>query len=226
MAGRGPHTPDAVPGPLVVVVDLTGQGRVPGGRSCGGDGADPGQSPRSAYWLKVHPDGTAEDKLPNHGYRLLVTKCDAVSPSEAGRIARKLAGWSITGAIIDKGTRVQKKVATEWHQLVGAEAVEQVTPARWRMFVDTDRDRLRIPFGHELKTGDIMYLDIKEERNSAPARTECSSVQRARQVGISSYADFVAGGHASSGSGQSSADRLQGWFDIPGMENCRTRQRW
>jgi DNA segregation ATPase FtsK/SpoIIIE-like protein len=30
------------------------------------------------------------------------------------------------------------------------------------MFSDTDRDRLRVPFGHELKTGDIMYLDIKE----------------------------------------------------------------
>jgi DNA segregation ATPase FtsK/SpoIIIE-like protein len=30
------------------------------------------------------------------------------------------------------------------------------------MFVDTDRDRLRIPFGHELKTGETMYLDIKE----------------------------------------------------------------
>ena len=30
------------------------------------------------------------------------------------------------------------------------------------MFTDTDRDRLRIPFGHELKTGDIMHLDIKE----------------------------------------------------------------
>ena len=57
---------------------------------------------------------------------------------------------------------MQKKVATEWHQLVGAQAVEEVTPSRWRMFTDTDRDRLRIPFGHELKTGDIMYLDIKE----------------------------------------------------------------
>ena len=30
------------------------------------------------------------------------------------------------------------------------------------LFADTDRDRLKIPFGHELKTGDIMYLDIKE----------------------------------------------------------------
>lgn len=164
LAGRGPHTPDAVPGgPWVVVVDLTGQGAgFPVDGRAGVTVLTLGNHRGSAYRLKVHPDGTAEDKLPNHGYRLLVTKCDAVSPSEAGRIARKLAGWSITGAIIDKGTRVQKKVATEWHQLVGAEAVEQVTPARWRMFVDTDRDRLRIPFGHELKTGDIMYLDIKE----------------------------------------------------------------
>ena len=57
---------------------------------------------------------------------------------------------------------MQKKVATEWHQLVGAQTIEEVTPSRWRMFTDTDRDRLRIPFGHELKTGDIMHLDIKE----------------------------------------------------------------
>ncbi len=57
---------------------------------------------------------------------------------------------------------MQKKVATEWHQLVGAQTIEEVTPSRWRMFSDLDRDRLRIPFGHELKTGDVMYLDIKE----------------------------------------------------------------
>ena len=30
------------------------------------------------------------------------------------------------------------------------------------MFADNDLDRLQIPFGHELKTGEIMYLDIKE----------------------------------------------------------------
>ena len=45
--------------------------------------------------------------------------------------------------LIDKNTRVHKKVATEWHQLVGAQSVEEVTPARWRMFTDTDRDRIR-----------------------------------------------------------------------------------
>ncbi|MBN4678728.1 type VII secretion protein EccCa, partial [Pandoraea nosoerga] len=55
-----------------------------------------------------------------------------------------------------------KKVATDWHQLVGAQSVEEITPSRWRMYTDTDRDRLKIPFGHELKTGNVMYLDIKE----------------------------------------------------------------
>ena len=38
----------------------------------------------------------------------------------------------------------------------------EVLPSRWQMYPDTDRDRLRIPFGHELKTGEVMYLDIKE----------------------------------------------------------------
>jgi len=46
-------------------------------------------------------------------------------------------------------------VATEWHQLVGAKSVEEVTPARWRMFADKDLDRLKIPFGHQLKTGEV-----------------------------------------------------------------------
>lgn len=164
LAARGPHTPDSAPGgPWVVVVDLTGEGAgFPTDGRAGVTVLTLGNHRGSAYRIKVQPDGTADDRLPNHGYRQVVSTCDGLTPDEAGRIARKLAGWSITGAIIDKGTRVQKKVATEWHQLVGADSVEQVTPARWRMFVDTDRDRLRIPFGHELKTGDIMYLDIKE----------------------------------------------------------------
>jgi type VII secretion protein EccCa len=93
---------------------------------------------------------------------LVASAVDGLTPGQAERIARKLAGWSITGTIIDKSTRVQKKVATEWHEIVGAQTVEEVTPARWRMFTDTDRDRLRIPFGHELKTGEVMHLDIKE----------------------------------------------------------------
>lgn len=164
LTARGPHTADAAPaGAYVVVVDLTG-GRAgfPVDGRAGVTVITLGNHRGSAYKIKVDADGSAEDKLAQQGWRQVVRVADSMTPAQAGRIARKLAGWSITGTIIDKTTRVQKKVATEWHQLVGAQTVEEVTPARWRMFTDTDRDRLRIPFGHELKTGDIMHLDIKE----------------------------------------------------------------
>ncbi|MCV7420759.1 type VII secretion protein EccCa [Mycobacterium yunnanensis] len=163
LTARGPHSADSAPtGPYVVVVDLTG-GRAgfPMDGRAGVTVITLGNH-RSAYRIRVAADGTADDKLPNLNFRLITSTCDRMTPGQAGRIARKLAGWSITGTIIDKTTRVQKKVATEWHQLVGAQSVEEVTPSRWRMFTDLDRDRLRIPFGHELKTGEIQYLDIKE----------------------------------------------------------------
>ena len=117
---------------------------------------------RSGYRIKVNPDGSCEDRTASQPWREVTTVTDSVTPTSAGRLARKLAGWSITGTIIDKGTRVQKKVSSEWHHLVGARSVEEVTPRRWRMYSDTDQDRLRIPFGHQLKNGEIMYLDIKE----------------------------------------------------------------
>lgn len=164
LTARGPHTPDAAPsGPYVVVIDLTG-GRAgfPVDGRAGVTVLTLGNHRGSMYRIRVAADGTADDKLPNLAWRLITTSTDAMTSAQAGRVARKLAGWSITGTIIDKNVRVQKKVATEWHQLVGAQTIEEVTPARWRMFTDTDRDRLRIPFGHELKSGDIMYLDIKE----------------------------------------------------------------
>lgn len=163
LTARGPHTADSAPsGPYVVVVDLTG-GRAgfPVDGRAGVTVITLGNH-RSAYRIRVGADGTADDRLPTLNFRLVTSSSDKLTPTQAGRIARKLAGWSITGTIIDKNTRVQKKVATEWHQLVGAQTVEEVTPSRWRMFTDLDPDRLRIPFGHELKTGDIMHLDIKE----------------------------------------------------------------
>ena len=163
LTARGPHSADSAPtGPYVVVVDLTG-GRAgfPMDGRAGVTVITLGNH-RSTYRIRVAADGTADDKLPNLNFRLVASTSDRLTPGQAGRIARKLAGWSITGTIIDKTTRVQKKVATEWHQLVGAQSVEEVTPSRWRMFTDLDRDRLRIPFGHELKTGEIQYLDIKE----------------------------------------------------------------
>lgn len=163
LTARGPHSADSAPaGPYVVVIDLTG-GRAgfPVDGRAGVTVITLGNH-RSAYRIRVAADGTADDRLPNLNFRLVTSTSDRMTPGQAARIARKLAGWSITGTIIDKTTRVQKKVATEWHQLVGAQSVEEVTPNRWRMFTDLDRDRLRIPFGHELKTGEIQYLDIKE----------------------------------------------------------------
>jgi type VII secretion protein EccCa len=164
LTARGPHTADSAPaGPYVVVVDLTGgKAGFPVDGRAGVTVITLGNHRGSAYRLRVDPNGTADDKLLNQSYRLVTSDSDTLSAGTATRIARKLAGWSITGTIIDKSTRVQKKVATEWYQLVGAQSIEEVSPNRWRMFTDTDRDRLKIPFGHELKSGDIQYLDIKE----------------------------------------------------------------
>ena len=164
LTARGPHTADAAPsGPYVVVIDLTG-GRAgfPVDGRAGVTVITLGNHRGSAYRIRLATNGSADDRLPNQTFRAVADTADEMTPAQAARVARKLAGWSITGTIIDKSTRVQKKVATEWHQLVGAQTVEEVTPSRWRMFTDTDRDRLKIPFGHELKTGEISYLDIKE----------------------------------------------------------------
>jgi type VII secretion protein EccCa len=165
LAARGPHSPDALPGgPYVVVIDLTGgkAGFPPDGRA-GVTVITLGNHRGSNYRLRVAEDGTADDRLPGQSFRQVTSSTDRMSAAQATRIARKLAGWSITGTILDKKSAVrEKKVATEWHQLVGGQSVEEITPARWRMYADKDRDRLKIPFGHELKTGNIMYLDIKE----------------------------------------------------------------
>ncbi|MED5815690.1 type VII secretion protein EccCa [Mycolicibacterium sp. 050232] len=164
LTARGPHSADSAPGgPYVIVVDLTGgKAGFPVDGRAGVTVLTLGNHRGSAYRLRVDADGTADDKLPNQNYREVTRVVDRMTPAQAGRVARKLAGWSITGTIIDKNVRVQKKVSKEWHHLVGAKSVEEVTPARWRMFTDTDRDRLKIPFGHELKTGEVMKLDIKE----------------------------------------------------------------
>ncbi|MEE6178189.1 type VII secretion protein EccCa [Mycobacterium sp. 050134] len=165
LAARGPHTPDSLPGgPYVVVVDLTGgrAGFPPDGRA-GVTVITLGNHRGSNYRIRLSENGSADDRLPGQSFRQVTASSDYVTDLQATRIARKLAGWSITGTIVDKNSRKQpKKIATEWHQLVGAQSVEEVTPNRWRMFTDTDRDRLKIPFGHEIKTGNIMYLDIKE----------------------------------------------------------------
>lgn len=164
LMGRGPHTADATPsGPYVVVVDLTGgtAGFPLDGRS-GVSVITWGNHRGPGYRIRVGENGMADDRLPTQAFRQVASRVDRMTPGQAGRVARKLAGWSITGTVIDKNTRVQKRVATEWHEIVGAQSVDEVLPTRWRLLTDTDRDRLRIPFGHELKTGEVMHLDIKE----------------------------------------------------------------
>ena len=65
----------------------------------------------SNYRIKVDEDGTADDRLPGQivppGDRELPTACQL---QQATRIARKLAGWSITGTLIDKkATRARRR---------------------------------------------------------------------------------------------------------------------
>ncbi|EUA93472.1 ESX-1 secretion system protein eccCa1 [Mycobacterium ulcerans str. Harvey] len=164
LAARGPHAPDTLPhrslrrGPR----PDRRQGGLSARRQGRGDGNHAGQPSRVRLGHQRAENGTADDRLPGQQFRLVTSAADSMTPQEATRLARKLAGWSITGTILDKTQRIQKKVATELHQLVNAKSVEDITPGRWRMYTDTDRDRLKIPFGHELKTGNVMYLDIKE----------------------------------------------------------------
>ncbi|MGV0803593.1 type VII secretion protein EccCa, partial [Mycolicibacterium elephantis] len=56
----------------------------------------------SGYRIRVADDGTADDRLPNQTFRLVTSASDRMTPEQATRVARKLAGWSITGTIIDK----------------------------------------------------------------------------------------------------------------------------
>lgn len=164
LTARGPHMADAVPtGPHVVVIDLTsGRAGFPVDGRSGVTVITLGNHRGSAYRIRVDGNRMADDRLPNQAFRQVAKQVDRTTPRQAEQVARKLAGWSITGTILDNNTRVQKKVAREWHEIVGAPTVEDVTPARWRVFSDNDRDRLRIPFGHEFRSGDVMHLDIKE----------------------------------------------------------------
>ncbi len=168
LAERGPHMPDTPPqGPYVVVVDLTGgrAGFPPDGHA-GVTVITLGNHRGSVYRIRVNADGGADDRVPGRPYHPVASTADFMRPADAGHVARKLAGWSVTGTVLAARSRGQKRAAADWHHLIGAGSVEEVTPARWRMYTDTDRDRLRIPFGREAKTGNVMYLDIKEHAES------------------------------------------------------------
>lgn len=168
LTARGPHAADSNLGaPYVVIIDLTcGRAGFPVDGRSGVTVITLGNHRGSAYSIRVDAHGVADDRLPRQSFRQVLSRADSMTPDQANRVARKLAGWSITGTIIDKSTRVNKKVATEWHEIIGAPSLGLVTPERWQLFSDNDRDRLRIPFGHELKSGEVIHLDIKEGAES------------------------------------------------------------
>ena len=85
------------------------------------------------------------------------------------------------------------------------------------MFADTDRDRLRIPFGHELKTGDIMHLDIKEgaEFGAGPHGMLIGTTGSGKSEHLRTLILSLAATHHPR-PGQPAAHRLQGRFDVPG----------
>ena len=165
LTARGPHTADSTPsGPYVVVIDLTGgKAGFPVDGRAGVTVITLGNHRGSAYRIRVDADGTADDRLPNQTFRLVTS---VVRPDDAGsRPPASPASWPAGRSPGPSSTRAcacRRRSPPSGTRLVGAQTIEEVTPSRWRMFTDTDRDRLRIPFGHELKTGDIMHLDIKE----------------------------------------------------------------
>ena len=99
LTARGPHSADAPPsGPYVLVVDLTGgKAGFPVDGRAGVTVITKGNH-KSGYRIKVNPDGSCEDRTANQPWREVTTVTDSVTPTSAGRLARKLAGWSITGA--------------------------------------------------------------------------------------------------------------------------------
>ncbi len=54
-----------------------------------------------------------------------------------------------------------EELATDWHQLVGAQSVEGNNTFPLEDVRDTDRDRLKIPLVM-VKDSNVMYLDIQE----------------------------------------------------------------
>jgi len=63
----------------------------------------------SNYRIRVAEDGTADDRLPGQSFRQVTARTDHMSAQQATRVARKLAGWSITGTIIDKRAQALRR---------------------------------------------------------------------------------------------------------------------
>ena len=176
LSARGPHKPDTAPstGPYLIIIDLAPDtATYPKDGYLGATYIALGTT-TAQYQLKVSADGALL-----HGSRSAAAgsrvwqplgTADTLCAHDAGTFARRLAGWSITGAQLPESTPTAAKPDTSWPHLVQATTLNDLTPARWREYPDNAGARLSFPFGHTYGTGEPMALDIKEgsERGIGP----------------------------------------------------------
>ncbi len=165
LMSRAPHDNSSAPtGPYVMVINLTGRTSYPTDGRAGVTYITLGQT-RATYQVRVNADGTVDDRETHartaKSWQLLGT-ADTLDPSDATRIARRLAGWTTSTTTVSTAAPTPVKRSTAWHELIGAQSIEEVTAHRWRIFPDNSPDRLKFRFGHDYGTGEVLSLDIKE----------------------------------------------------------------
>lgn len=167
LTSRSPHAAAAAPpaGPYHFIVNLTGQTTYPRDGKAGVTHITLGQT-RAAYQMRANADGTVEHREPQGQASArkweLIGDADYLTAGNAALIARRLAGWTTSLDQVATPERPKAKADTSWLSMVGARSVEELTPDRWQPIPDSSPDRLRLPFGHFKKTGEVAYLDIKE----------------------------------------------------------------
>ncbi|QFS94580.1 ESX-1 secretion system protein EccCa1 (plasmid) [Mycobacterium sp. THAF192] len=165
LAARGPHAgTSAASGPYHLILNLTGETTYPREGRAGVTYITLGQT-RASYLLRADADGQVHHRAPQATPRRweLLGTADTLPAADAARIARRLAAWSTTSAEVVGPVRTPTRSDTRWHTLVGVSAIEDVVPHRWHEPIpDGSQDRLRFPFGHKVKTGEVCYVDIKE----------------------------------------------------------------
>ena len=170
LAARAPHAAGATPtGPYHLILNLTGQTTYPREGRAGVTYITLGKT-RASYQVRVDLNGEVYHREPqatradggSRRWELLGT-ADALAPSDATRIARRLAGWSTTTTQVLGPVRTPTHADTRWHTMLGVDTIEELTPDRWLIPIPDDSpDRLRFPIGHTQKTGEVCYIDIKE----------------------------------------------------------------
>jgi type VII secretion protein EccCa len=167
LSSRSPHaSATASPaGPYHLIINLTGQTTYPRDGKAGVTYITLGQT-RAAYQIKVNNDGTVYDRQPQGQAKerqwQLLGDADNLDPTDATRVARRLAGWTTSGDQVAAPVQTPTRSDTSWNSLIGVRSIDDITCENWQEMRDDDPNRLRFPVGHLLKTGEPFYLDIKE----------------------------------------------------------------